>query len=389
MSSTNAGESAPSETMNQQDENPLDFAKLFETITQILPSPPDNDDRAVVKSAADLTMALFVAAMMRFGFRFLGIGEHRTDRTDPAEPTAVNDALTPLPADWNASGDMFSVRFKHSQSSLTFLLKGVKVGSKLVVHGVATEDDNLHTIELSLPTFVSPSFTFPCGRSGLDAAFASEDQLHAVLTEFRTKIVQKLIPGLNKPGFEAWKNQPSAGGSTSSSSQQQPDRRGPPYFHPIPSPETNPHYPGQPHNPHGEMYPGPHRNPFNIGDTDLDPLAASPGLVGYPRPGGLGGGGGMFVGPDHPMFGGGGGGSGLPRPGVPPEGLPFGAAPPGARYDPIGPFAPRGGGPMRPPGRGGSFAPGRGGFSGGGGGGFSGDPDNDELPPPGFNEMYM
>ncbi|KAJ3184290.1 hypothetical protein HDU87_005137 [Geranomyces variabilis] len=386
MSATNTGESAPAESTISQDENPLDRGKLFQTISQILPPADDsNDDRAALKSAADLTMALFVAAMVRFGFRFLGIGEHRTDRTEPTEPTSTDAAPTPLPSDWNASGDMFSFRFKHSQSSLTFLLKGVKVGSKLVIHGVAAEDDNLHTIELSLPTFVSPSFKFPCGRSGLDAAFASEDQLYAVLTEFRVKIVQKLIPGLNKPGFEPWKNQPSADGSSSSS--QQPDRRGPPYFHPIPSPETNPHYPGQqPHNPHGEMFPGPHRNPFNIGDADLDPLAASPGLVGYPRPGGLAGGGGMFVGPDHPMFGGG----GLPRPGVPPEGLPFGAAPPGARYDPIGPFAPRGGGPMRPPGRGGFGGPGRGGFpGGGGGGGFSGDPDNDELPPPGYNDMFM
>lgn len=48
-----------------------------------------------------------------------------------------------------------------------------------------------------------------------------------------------------------------------------------------------------------------------------------------------------------------------------------GSVPPGARFDPIGPFGTM---PTRPPGRGGL---GRGGRNF-----HSGDPDNDELPPP-------
>lgn len=46
---------------------------------------------------------------------------------------------TPLPQDWNAAGDMFSFRYKHPQSAFIFLLKGVKVGDKLIVHGMAIE----------------------------------------------------------------------------------------------------------------------------------------------------------------------------------------------------------------------------------------------------------
>lgn len=52
-----------------------------------------------------------------------------------------------------------------------------------------------------------------------------------------------------------------------------------------------------------------------------------------------------------------------------------GAVPPGARFDPIGPFG-------NVPGRGMGPRPGRGGFGPGRSGFFSGEPDNDELPPP-------
>lgn len=48
-----------------------------------------------------------------------------------------------------------------------------------------------------------------------------------------------------------------------------------------------------------------------IGDADLDPLAASPGMRPPNFGGAYHGGTGMFVGPDHPMFIGG----GVPRPG--------------------------------------------------------------------------
>lgn len=92
----------------------------------------------------------------------------------------------------------------------------------------------------------------------------------------------------------------------------------------------------------------------------------------------------MYVGPNHPIFrdrrgpGAGGehqgpwGGDGF----LPPMG-----APPGARFDPVGPGH-RGGGPL-----GGFPGPSRGGpFGGGGGGrGFMGEPDNDEFMPPSGN----
>jgi hypothetical protein len=80
----------------------------------------------------------------------------------------------------------------------------------------------------------------------------------------------------------------------------------------------------------------------------------------------------MFVGPGHPIFGQR-NPPGQPRPTGPWGGdgyLPPMGAPPGARFDPVGPFG-------RRPSPGGIPGPRR-------GGPFSGEPDNDEFMPPGF-----
>ena len=83
----------------------------------------------------------------------------------------------------------------------------------------------------------------------------------------------------------------------------------------------------------------------------------------------------MYVGPDHPMFAGRGGGRGQAGPWGGDGYLPPLGAPPGARFDPVGPFG-RGGFP------GGGF-PGAGRGRGRPPGAFGGDPDNDEFFPPG------
>lgn len=169
---------------------------------------------------------------------------------------------------------------------------------------------------------------------------------------------------------------------------------------------------------------------FTVGNKDLDPVAAAPGISGRSLE--VGDQGGMVVQPDHPMFlpqrhpqqpsQSANGVINLQRPapftgsshsedprllsGVPfpghsemnpifgpqnpfispsigrhpqfPQGIhpsfPAGAIPPGARFDPVGPFGPRPGGFNRPSRNGqGSGTP------------FSGDPDFDELLPPGYD----
>ncbi|KAJ2866086.1 hypothetical protein GGH94_001791 [Coemansia aciculifera] len=127
-------------------------------------------------------------------------------------------------------------------------------------------------------------------------------------------------------------------------------------------------------------------NPANVGRDDLNPL-------GHPFGRDMGEGGGMVVGPGHPMFRQGSegsrGGDDFGRPGLfgGPQTLPPGSVPTGARFDPIGPFGqmpgparPQGGFPGRqgPPPRG----------SGGPGRLFSGEPDPDAAEPPNSDWNY-
>ncbi|KAI9098095.1 PI31 proteasome regulator N-terminal-domain-containing protein [Phlyctochytrium arcticum] len=393
--------------------DPLHPDRILAILLHVVPS------QNTLKSPADFSMAFFHAAMLALGFRFLGLGEEKRDYDDAG---ASDVAFPRLPSDWNATGDSFSFRYSHPQSSFTFLLKGVKMMDKLIVHAVGIEDGTLHTIELSTKSYISSEFRFPytlssegpppeipsdgavptatAATTALRNAFASDEQLYEVLREFRVKIVQKLIPGLNKPGYEEWKPSSSSTASGSRTTEsQQPRFSASDYGHPLPR------VPGAFGSGEGSSIPFP-RGPFSVGDVDLDPLGIAPGMVPPSqfhrimngRGGGMHPGGGMFVGPDHPMFGGGGGG--VPYPGggggplAGPDGsrLPPGAVPPGARFDPIMPFG--GGGPRGPfGGSGRGSGPGSG--SGGGFGGFggsSGEPDNDELPPPppdNYDMMFM
>jgi proteasome inhibitor subunit 1 (PI31) len=154
--------------------------------------------------------------------------------------------------------------------------------------------------------------------------FHSSDALQRLVTLLQTDLIQKWVPSLNKPGYEEVHSGAGAGTSSSTNTSTSTSTAPPPRPGPMPYP-----YPGDgpfPHlGPH-PPFPDP-RTPYGVGDVDLDPFAASPSLIaGRPHIGMFGGsgggmhpGGGMFVGPDHPMFGGGdigpmgsGGGSGFP-----------------------------------------------------------------------------
>lgn len=284
---------------------------------------------------------------------------------------------------------------------MQFLLKVNSLGPKAIVFALAIGDDKTTQFELTVDDYVSKHNV---SSNALEAALASnstEDQRKALQDIFinegrlsdlgsllKLKVIQKLAPSISKEGYEESSSQretddPNARNERQGQGSNNNPRRPPPRDpenpdparpHPFHDPLANPPRAGN--RPLPEPIPGfedeheilrgprggiggPARSPFAYGEQDLYPPGLGPHDPirphfggGLPRPGG---GGGMHPTFDDPLFGGGAAGDGIG--GFDPQ------APPGARYDPVGP-----GGAPRDRGMGGRFP--------GGGGGLGGRPPN-------------
>ncbi|KAH9045183.1 PI31 proteasome regulator N-terminal-domain-containing protein [Lactarius pseudohatsudake] len=236
----------------------LDPAALTASLPNLLPH-----NRKKLESQQDAITALVHTSFHVLSFRLVAV-----DDSTPAS----NILEGVLPDSWNSHGPgSYTLRYRHEQSSLEFVVKVVKLGSRTLINGIAVESDKTASLDIATNDFTSPSF-FP-----FDAQ------------------------ATNPPPLKGYTEGPPATSPSSSNPRRD--------------------------------FPGPR-----------DPARAFP--------------------PNRGPWG----GDGY----LPPMG-----APPGARFDPVGP----GLGPF--PGRTG-FGP-RGGQPGGGN---VGDPDNDEFMPPGA-DMFM
>ncbi|KAG5637458.1 hypothetical protein H0H81_004475 [Sphagnurus paluster] len=330
----------------------LDPSALISLLPTLLPS-----QTKTLVSPQDAVVALIHSIFSTVGFRLIAI-----DETSPANLSLANV----LPDGWNKHGSgNYTLRYRHEQSSLEFVLKISKLGGRTLINAIALESDKVASLDISTNDFVSASF-FPhdlgseSNTQPLVHGFISSNRIADLTSQVKLKLLQKLIPGLRKDGYTEVADNPT---NTGTSNLNQPGNPPPA----RPRPHMPPYAPYQP--PHI-----PPENPLSIGRRDLDPLPINP--FAPPPLFRESGGDGMFVGPEHPIFGTGRMGNQGPWGGdgyLPPMGVP-----PGARFDPIGP------GPF--PGRGPSgFWPGRGRPRGQ----PSGEPDNDEFMPPGMNNMFM
>jgi len=260
---------------------------------------------------------------------------------------------------------------------MEYLLKVNRLGSKAVVFGVGLGDDKTAQFEVKAQDYISEGSLKETGnntdiQSRLRNVFISSGRITDMATLFKLSIIQKLAPGIYKQGYEETSStteqprhleEPRQPGRDPLRDDQPAPARPYPFDDPL---AAAPRRPG----PVGDFPPPgfedeyelnrPPRGipgmyePFGrIGERDLYPPGLGPQdpLRIGPGGGGFRGGGGMHPTFDDPLFGGQGGG----RPYDP-------RAPPGARYDPVGP----GDGP--PNLRGGPR------FPGGSGGGFGGNP---------------
>ncbi|RKP13281.1 hypothetical protein BJ684DRAFT_20210 [Piptocephalis cylindrospora] len=280
------------------------------------------------------------------------------------ETAGVHEASTihsALPREGTNSKDNDATfQYTHPQSSLTFLVKHIRLWDKMLVVVSVKETGKTFTVEINPKDYITPSEPSSQEAKRLEKAFeGSPKSLADLLDLIKVQLIQPMIPDLVQAGYEV------------------PPGRGAASHHQ--SPGIRPNSSRERHSSHQS-------NPMAVGESDVNPLGPYP--LGGPLPGTLGpgdGGGGMLVGPNHPMFFGGGtepeSGPTQPFSGEGVVRLPPGAVPPGARFDPIS--------PLNPPS---THRPGRGRGYGRGSGEsrpFSGDPDNDELPPPGYHDFYM
>ncbi|KAI0693556.1 PI31 proteasome regulator N-terminal-domain-containing protein [Cytidiella melzeri] len=332
--------------------NILDPSALLSKIPSLLPA-----EKQEFQSSHDGLAALVHSTMTALGFRLVGVEDNATTRT------FENNVLPP---EWNSHGPgSYTFRYKHEQSSFEFVLKVSKLGTRTMINAIAIETDKAESLDISTNDFTSPSF-YPHNLSAADASplvhgFISSNRVTDFVSQYQMVIVQKLIPGLRKDGY------------TEQVAESAPSRAVPGPSNPHPQPVPPPEAPD-----FSSPLQIPTRNPLEVGRRDLEPFPRNPFA---PRPLFGGDDDGMLVGPTHPIFG--------PRSGTQGRGpwggdgfLPPMGAPPGARFDPIGPgLGPHPGGPLPR-------------FGGGGvgrglpGGGNMRDPDHDEFMPPGPDDMF-
>lgn len=190
--------------------DPLDPSALIQRLPSLLP-----DGQEHLSSQYDAFAALLHTIMINVGFRLVGL-----DDSSPAEEVANGK----LPEGWNRTGpESYAFRYKHEQSSLVFFLKIVKLGNRLLVHGIALEVRNHHhpyvtlvtnrivvdqsdkteTLDVLASDFLSPSY-FPAGPDSgpLVQGFISSARISDFASQYKIKILQKLVPGLRKEGYQ-------------------------------------------------------------------------------------------------------------------------------------------------------------------------------------------
>ncbi|POR35348.1 Uncharacterized protein TPAR_04482 [Tolypocladium paradoxum] len=378
--------------------SPLSTSAILQRMADALPTHPKGDDTSDLASSYEAIALLIHAYLAALDFALCGFDEDK--------PLQCQSLAPRLPPRWNSGFGSLSFVYKHKQSSMRFVVRVDRMGGKVEVRGLAVGDENIHRFERAVRDVVLPgglpvriTLTADGAEDRSDLVeklrkvFVSEQAVADVLRDLKVHIVQKLVPKLQKDGYvEVAEAESTARAERRAQEAQNPNRPfggqprpNMPYPHPSPLPDMARPRPGAPVGdfpPPGfeDEYeinrPRPtarvviipsERSPFNIGHDDLNPPGLGPhdplrgSFVGggvLPRPGGSSG---MHPTFDDPLFGGQGGVGGAPG-GYDPQ------APPGARWDPIGP----GGAPRFPgPGSGRGNGPfGGGGYGGGLGDGF-------------------
>jgi proteasome inhibitor subunit 1 (PI31) len=102
----------------------LDPSALITPLLNLLPS-----NKKRLESQQDAIAALIHSAFHALSFRLIAV-----DDSSPASTTAIDT----LPEAWNTDGPgNYTLRYRHEQSSLEFIVKVVKLGSRTLINAIA------------------------------------------------------------------------------------------------------------------------------------------------------------------------------------------------------------------------------------------------------------
>lgn len=267
----------------------------------------------VIEKKEDILVVLIHWVLIKNGYKCIGLGGDTKDFTG-------NEATSELlPKDWNKS-TTYGLRYVNNKE--LFILRGVTAEDDIVFNFVRVKDDKVSSITVKTNQIVK----------------ALKGPLSELLPTYHVVIKQigdSLLTPVDVTSSKAVHTQTTRTESTSRFSD-------PLQVGPVRQPERSSYEDPFGREPERSRY----ADPLGIGRSDLDPLGS------FAPPGS----GGMIFDP-FPFA--------RPSPGLGvPGGLPRGAVPPGARFDPIGPDM-RPPQPRRPP------------------------PDSDHFPPPGYDDMFM
>jgi proteasome inhibitor subunit 1 (PI31) len=168
----------------------------------------------VLSSPLEAVAAFSHACMIATGFRFLGFGEDHRAGSPPNKPLAPNKSLTKALVDlefdesnaqklWTQDSPSHrEFRYAHPQSSLQFVIKVSRLGTKTVIMGIAIGDDKTTSFDFRTDDFTSPSF-FPwtVDKGDVTGGFIGDNRMKDLAGLFKINVLQKLIPGLSKAGY--------------------------------------------------------------------------------------------------------------------------------------------------------------------------------------------
>ncbi|KAI4902867.1 hypothetical protein NFI96_020693 [Prochilodus magdalenae] len=270
-----------------------------------------------ITSPQDVLVCFAHWEIVKSGYKCLGAGDEPRDGEKKSEL---------LPAAWNASKELYTLRYRSNDDKSNLLLKAITVDSTLIFNLMDSATDKVTDLTVSVSDYVD------------EASLQSFESVFKNTADLAKKLKSSLLPAAKVESAERKERRERAPAADTRPSPDHDPLRIPPRVPPTAHPPnwTDP------------------MSPFAAGGADLDPfrqVVHRP--LDLPVPGRPGG---MIVDPLR---------AGFPRSGFDPSGgipgvLPPGAVPPGARFDPFGPV--------------GRHRPG---------------PDPDHLPPPGYDDMFM